>query len=206
MRRSAFSVCVRKTLPFRHVWLLLQCGQIRSPAHPLSKVVSHLRHRRGLRSQSTAGWLGSFVTVFIRVRQLHLITVIPRLSSHGPMGLQPRAAAAANQTGFGSAVAPPCRPAERQDVCQQAAGGLNHLAIRGAVRPALHMEGAAADAPSHYSRAEPWIALPLGSDGAAVRGNELPDAPISALAVAGWRLSPLVAGEVIDGTPGEEHL
>jgi hypothetical protein len=51
-----------------------------------------------------------------------------------------------------------------------------------------------------------YSALSLRSDGAAVRGDELPDAPISALAVAGGRLSPLVAGEVIDGTPGEEHL
>jgi hypothetical protein len=76
---------------------------------------------------------------------------------------------------------------------------------------ALHMEGGSRCPPSlanlsHYSRAEPWIALPLGSDGAAVRGDQLPDPAISALAVAGGRLSPLVAGEVIDGTPGEEHL
>jgi hypothetical protein len=33
-------------VPFRQAWLLLQCRQIRSPAHSLSKVVSHLRHRR----------------------------------------------------------------------------------------------------------------------------------------------------------------
>jgi hypothetical protein len=115
------------------------------------------------------------------------------------MGLQPRAAAAENQSGFGSAVAPPT--ADQPELSCNPRGGST----------ALHMEGGSRCPPSlanlsHYSRAEPWISLPLGSDGAAVRGDELPDATISALAVAGGRLSPLVAGEVIDGTPGEEHL
>jgi hypothetical protein len=41
-----------RTLPRRHAWLALQCGQIRSPTHSLSKVISHLRHRRGLRMYS----------------------------------------------------------------------------------------------------------------------------------------------------------
>ena len=61
-RRSPFGICTRKKSPFRHAWLPLHCRQIRSPAHSLSKVVLHLRHRRDLRSWSSAGWAGLCAT------------------------------------------------------------------------------------------------------------------------------------------------
>lgn len=76
LRPSTFCLWARKKSPFRHAWLPLHFRQIRSPTHSLSNFILHLRHRRGLRSWSPAGWIGLFVTYSIWARLGHLVIII----------------------------------------------------------------------------------------------------------------------------------
>lgn len=63
----------RKASPVRQAWLPLQCRQIRSPTHSLSKVVSQRRHRRGLRLRSSGAWVVASGIYSIWVRSAHLM-------------------------------------------------------------------------------------------------------------------------------------